>query len=825
MLRRPLTVGLSMAVAVGGYVVLPTAEAATGSDGSTLYVNNRTTTGCSDSTTDSSVTPYCTVQAAADVVEPGQTVKIVAGAYAGTLTISRSGTAAEPIRFEGSIYTGNTNAPTTTAIGVAGTGLGAYGLVVSGASNVEVSGIAIGGGTSGSVFLTGGSSAIQLDRDQMTSRLTGVQVDSSVANATITENLMVNQPASGVIVDGASGTDVTANTMNIQSLTSSGTTGPGVTVIDGATGTTVENNIIENTKMHIGVLVDAASAPTTKLDYNIVWLASSTTYEWAGVDYGSASALAAAVGQGAHDVNTSPALDINYVPREGSPAIGSGDADAPGELSTDYYGNVRSLDPNDPVTGTGGGRYDRGAAQIVDPIALGLGESVSWAAGSFTDTFTPSFIAAPWSATVSYAYDFGDGSSQTTDASSITHTYTAPGTYKVTVTATDADGGVATASNTATVGNGNAYYPLTPSRVLDTRSGVGTGKVAQVPAHGSIALQLSGVGAFPASGAVAAVLNVTVVAPGSNGFLSVYPDSATVPGTSNLNFQAGENVPNLVTVQVAANGKVDFYNGGSQPTDVLADLEGYYAPGTGSSYTGIFPTRAGSNLVTAGSSTPATVDVTSLGGELAPEVTAVALNVTVTQGTANGYLTVYPEGKSVPATSNLNYSANENVANMVIVPVGPDGNVELYAGGKTGSTVRALIDVEGYYSTSNNGSGFTPITPTRLIDTRSGVGLPSAGQTCCVQVLASSLSAIPTTADGIVTNTTVVNPSGNGVLSAYYGDSVNTSNSNINFMQGQNVPNMIMLPVFPRSADGFLDFSIPNGVQADIVVDMFGYFS
>jgi len=824
MFRRSLGAGLSLAMGIGGFVALPAAHAATGSAGSTLYVNNQASGGCSDSTSDSSAKPYCTVQAAADVVEPGQTVKIVAGAYPGTLTISRSGTASAPIRFEGSTYSGMNVGNAKTAIGQAGSGLGAYGLVIAGASNIEVSGIAIGGGTSGAVDITGGSSSIQLDRNAMDSRISEVRIDSSVTGATITENLMATT-AAGVIVDGASGTSVTANTMYLYPAAVGATAGPGISVIDGAIGTSIENNIVENFQMQVGVLVDAASATATKLDYNIVWEPSAATYAWGGTDYGTAAALDAAVGQGAHDLKTSPHLDSHtYVPLEGSPAIGSGDAQAPGELPTDYYGNVRSLDPNDPVTGTGGGYYDRGAAQVVDPIAVTVAPSVSWAARSVTETFTTKLTAAAWSQAVSYAYDFGDGATQTTDSASLTHVYTAPGTYTVTVTATDADGGVATAQTGVQVDKGNAYYPLTPTRVLDTRNGIGTGKIAKLPAHGSVALQLAGVGAFPASGAAAAVLNVTVVAPGSNGYLSVYPDSNVAPGTSNLNFRAGENVPNLVTVQVAADGEVDFYNGGSQPTDVLADLEGYYAPGAGSSFEGIFPARVDSTLVTAGASSAASVNVSQMGTGYTPQVTAVALNVTVTQGTANGFLTVYPEGKSVPATSNLNYSTNENVANMVIVPVGPDGIVELYAGGKTGSHVTALLDVEGYYSTSTEGTSFTPVTPTRLIDTRSGLGLPSAGQTCCVQVLASSLSAIPADANDIVVNTTVVDPDASGSLTAYYGLGMNTTNSNISFSKGLNVPNMIMLPVFPHATDGYLDFDIPGPVQADIVVDMFGYF-
>jgi hypothetical protein len=55
----------------------------------------------------------------------------------------------------------------------------------------------------------------------------------------------------------------------------------------------------------------------------------------------------------------------------------------------------------------------------------------------------------------------------------------------------------------------------------------------------------------------------------------------------------------------------------------------------------------------------------------------VVLNVTLTQPKAGGYLTVYPDGPPPPRTSNLDFTAGQTVANLVIAPVGTDGKVDL----------------------------------------------------------------------------------------------------------------------------------------------------
>jgi hypothetical protein len=121
--------------------------------------------------------------------------------------------------------------------------------------------------------------------------------------------------------------------------------------------------------------------------------------------------------------------------------------------------------------------------------------------------------------------------------------------------------------------NGYAYHPVPPARVLDTRSGPGpTGPVGP---GGTITVDVTGVGGVPSSDVGAVVLNTTVAEPTSASFLTVFPSDETLPLASNLNFSAGQTVPNLVIVKVGADGNVKVYNKlGS--VHVVFDVSGWY---------------------------------------------------------------------------------------------------------------------------------------------------------------------------------------------------------------------------------------------------------
>ncbi len=251
---------------------------------------------------------------------------------------------------------------------------------------------------------------------------------------------------------------------------------------------------------------------------------------------------------------------------------------------------------------------------------------------------------------------------------------------------------------------GTKYTPLVPARLLETREGSTVDnrfRALGVRKAGSTTeLIVGGRGGAP-DNAAAAVLNVTVVGAAGDGYVTVWPCGSTQPDASNLNFAAGDTIPNAVITKLGTDGKVCLFT--SADIQMLADLNGYYP--AGSQYTPVVPgrmmdTRLGGattdtqfqriGVRTAGSTTELLI-----GGRynVPANASAVVLNVTAVGAQAGGYITVWPCGATQPNASSLNFDAGDTIPNAVITQLGTGGKVCIF----TSASTDMLTDLGGYY--------------------------------------------------------------------------------------------------------------------------------
>ncbi|MFD6226918.1 PKD domain-containing protein [Streptomyces sp. NPDC060232] len=440
--------------------------------------------------------------------------------------------------------------------------------------------------------------------------------------------------------------------------------------------------------------------------------------------------------------------------------------------------------------------------------------------------------------TLKVTVDWGDGSTDGLDAYGSTvlkssHTYVELGEYTVKVTVTDPANQAEVVNTFQLMTAGSDFVPYAPTRLLDTRDGTGAaqGKVAP---YGSTRVKVGGNGGIP-EGVTAVALNVTVTNTTSAGHITAFAEGTEQPTTSNVNFEAGQTVPNLVIVPVGKNGYVELANRGPQSVDLIADVTGYFTRTEAGGYTPVTPVRFVDTREGLGTTRGQLPGQKTFGTRISglrgvPEgVTAVALNVTVTNPKEAGHLSVFPSGGSVPITSNVNFTAGQTIANAVIVPVGSDGSINVRNGAWAGTDV--IVDVVGFYSRDSK-AAYMPIKSVRLLDTRDPRWPhgPMQGRGYVWQALSAGEPGIA----GYVLNTTVTNTAGTGFLSVapdpntrdQYRDGkqvfpARPTASTLNWTAGKTVPNLVQAGA---GNNGIVDYWNQGWDNTDLVVDIFGYY-
>ncbi|MFG2980164.1 PKD domain-containing protein [Streptomyces sp. NPDC048258] len=766
-----------------------------------LYVNHAAHSGCSDSGPGSGSTPFCTISAAAKTVQPGQTVLIVPGTpYDEAVTINRPGQPGKPITFmsEGMEALPKFKLAPGKALTINGTshvtviGLDApAGVRVTGSTDIELRGIAVTGNPD-SVTVDGGSANVRLKHSKLS---TSVRVESA-RDVVLSRNEIQGYVHPAVIAWDATGLVVTNNTIRRDCEA-------GIKLTGGSTGSALFNNVVHtdfeagcgDPGPRYGIEVAQTSAADTRADYNLItgpFTADRVAYKWAGTTYPDQAAFHAGTGQGAHDILTPSAQGVGAV--DGSPTVDSADATAPGVLLTDYFGRQIGDDPRVPNTGKDGGYLDRGAFELYDDLRGVRAELEPGSAPAGTTFKVKATADSRWLAALTYEYDFGDGTAPVvTQAATAEHVYGKPCECTVKVTASNlvrqevftyVTAKVTAAGSLTTAFTTRPYLPnpddqsvfVAPLAIeVDPRTSATPWPIVRMDVD-------YGDGAKEVSDPII-ITRHAYKQPGTYKVTVTLQDAKGATSTAERTVQVGYTPAGYVPVA---------------PSRVL-------------------DTRTTNAPVQGGTATPIILPVAhySWGPSHTAGASAAVLNVTVTGATEDTHLGVWPSGQPRPVTSNVNVKAGGTSSNTVTVPIGADGKVSAQL---NSGKAALIVDFVGYYQ-PNTGQRFSPLAPTRVVDTRITGGALGGGRTRTVKV--AGVNGIPADATAVALNLTGTGATENGHVIAYPDPAKRPTTSNLNLEPGKDKSNQAIVPVGPN---GTITLFTNTG-STHLILDAVGYYA
>ncbi|WP_083908198.1 right-handed parallel beta-helix repeat-containing protein [Ilumatobacter coccineus] len=530
-------------------------------------------------------------------------------------------------------------------------------------------------------------------------------------------------------------------------------------------------------------------------------------------------------------------------PLSGSAAVDAGDPAIAGEPATDQRGGPRKIGTIDigavevdPVSSVAvaDATVDENAGVVsveverTGSVDLPISVDLATVDGSATagDDYTATTGTVSWAA--------GETGVKTVDVPITDDTIAEPSETFAVNLSNPVDTTISDAEATVTILDvPPPLAALSPARLADTRAGKSTvdddfngdGKLG---AGDEYKVQIAGRGGVPAD-AKAATINVTAIGADSNGFVTVHPCLPTPPNASSLNYTAGVNLGNEVTVPLDANGAACFYTSSSVhlTVDVVAFMPG---EGRGMPLTParLLDTRIGATTVDGRAAgrgrVPAgafeQLSVAGRGGVPA-DAAAVIVNVTSIGASGNGYVTAHPCLPTAPNASSLNVVAGVNRGNELIAQVDANGDICLFVS----TEMNLTVDVTGYIP---NGTALNSVSPARILDTRANgetvddmsekEGKRSAGSEYTLQV--GGRGGVPGDAKAAILNVTAINPESVGFLTVHPCVSPRPEVAALNYVPGVNGGNEIV-----ASLDASGQACIYTSAAADITVDVVGYLA
>ena len=320
-----------------------------------------------------------------------------------------------------------------------------------------------------------------------------------------------------------------------------------------------------------------------------------------------------------------------------------------------------------------------------------------------------------------------------------------------------------------------------------------------------IDVAVAGRGGVPADGVGAVVLNLTATDVESETFATVYPAGSPRPDASNVNVAADDTVANMVLVPLGADGAVSIYQY-SGPSEMVVDVNGWFAadsPVHAVPPSRIMDTRDGRAPL--GAADRLRVPAAGHGAVPADGASAVVVNLTAVNATAETVLTAWPGDTALPTASNLNPVPGHATANLAVVPLAADGSFTV---ANLAGSVDVVVDVLGWLPVV--APGVVVREPVRVLDTRVDHRPVGARGTLRVPVPPDAIGA-----SGLLVNLTVT-----GATTATYLAVSGSPTSLLNTLPARTIANLVVLPIGRLDGDLLVNYA----GTVDVVADVLGWF-
>lgn len=360
--------------------------------------------------------------------------------------------------------------------------------------------------------------------------------------------------------------------------------------------------------------------------------------------------------------------------------------------------------------------------------------------------------------------------------------------------------GAATAP-TFDVGNDRSgFIAVDPERLIDTREpDQSFGRM-----NGNELYELDLTDRAPPN-ATAVALNLAASRTDDRGFIRAFPCNETEPTTSTLNPLAGQSVSNAAIVPLG-DRRLCFRS--QFDVDLIVDLNGWMSTDGTLGLEPIVPRRLFDSRTGDGGGRLVANQVVEVDAVVAgSDAEAVALSVTAIKPAGFGFVTAWPCGTPRPLAANLNTApqiTRPNYANVRVGGGADNGKVCLYTSGDTD----LVVDVLGEYRPSAP-ARYTPVGPTRILDTRPGAD----GHRYHSSNLAELLPLGDVVAGQM--NLTAVRPSGAGFTTGYACLTQPwPGTANVNYAAGDTATTLAL--VGSDAGYGCVYNSVPTNVVADL---------